>query len=301
MGMIADECPRCKRVTRCMVIETGGMISGMILGIPIILPLSYVRCVCGECGHEFKSRQAAEHRAVPFDVAAGLDTESLLDVTNPELHKVRALSRLRAEPQLQNAVSLLDRLSPGPLRFGLHAELAEWPRFDEAQRADLLGRVESCSRAMDFAREMAKRYSFGGIGCLIVLVVATGVWVTAGLTFSRLGAFGWAAVIASGLMAGGVPAQLLSVVRNRRWVREVLLPEAEHTGVSPEWILAILDGSTAPRGTGDELGSLREVCPALRVEFAAIGRRGKSEITGFAPPPRTQRQPWTSDQAPRAD
>ena len=54
MGLIADKCPRCKRITRCLVIEGGGIVGGLVLGIPFVVPLSSVRCLCGECGHEFQ-------------------------------------------------------------------------------------------------------------------------------------------------------------------------------------------------------------------------------------------------------
>ena len=190
MGLIADECPQCNRVTRCLVTERGGFVGGLVFGIPFVLPLSSVHCVCGECGHEFHSRSGAEDRAVPPEVAAGLDIDGLLALTNPDLWQAQTLSRLRADPRLQDAFLLLDRLAPGPLRFGLRAAVARWPALGEPDRADLLGRVEACRRAEGFARSMAGQYTIGAAGCLAGVAVAAGVWVAAGLTFVGLGTSG---------------------------------------------------------------------------------------------------------------
>jgi hypothetical protein len=236
MGVIADKCSRCNRVTRCLVIERGGVVGGLVLGIPFALPLSSVRCVCAECGHEFQSRSAAEDRAVPPEVAAGLDTDALLALTNPDLWRAQALSRLRAEPRLRDAFLLLDRLAPSPLYYGLRSHVARWAALGDPDRADLLRRVEACARAEAFARSMAGRYPIGATGCLAETVLAVGVWVAAGFTLARMdaGAVGWVLVAVAGLAAGGLPGWLLSQTRGRRWVRDVLLPEADREGVLPE-------------------------------------------------------------------
>ena len=248
-------------VTRCLVTERGGFVGGLVFGIPFVLPLSSVHCVCGECGHEFHSRSGAEDRAVPPEVAAGLDIDALLGLTNPDLWQARTLSGLRADPRLPDAFLLLDRLAPGPLRFGLRAAVARWP-------ASVSPTGPTCSggsrrrRAEGFARSMAGRYTIGAAGCLAGVAVAAGVWVAAGLTFVGLGTLGWALVAVVGLVAGGVPGWLLSQARDRWWVRDVLLPEADRAGVLPAWVLAVVEGTTAPRGAGDELGELRGIGPA---------------------------------------
>ena len=298
MGLIADECPQCNRVTRCLVTERGGFVGGLVFGIPFVLPLSSVHCVCGECGHEFHSRSGAEDRAVPPEVAAGLDIDALLGLTNPDLWQARTLSGLRADPRLPDAFLLLDRLAPGPLRFGLRAAVARWPALGEPDRADLLGRVEACARAEGFARSMAGRYTIGAAGCLAGVAVAAGVWVAAGLTFVGLGTLGWALVAVVGLVAGGVPGWLLSQARDRWWVRDVLLPEADRAGVLPAWVLAVVEGTTAPRGAGDELGELRGIGPALRAELAAGGGGPEGGVAGFGPPPGGHRMPGVRGQGP---
>src|SRR5262249_15018122 len=55
MALIADLCPHCRRITRCNVVERGGIVGGVLLGVPLVLPVSSVSCTCGECGFEFRS------------------------------------------------------------------------------------------------------------------------------------------------------------------------------------------------------------------------------------------------------
>jgi hypothetical protein len=286
MGLIADECPRCKRVTRCLVIERGGFVGGVVLGIPFALPLSTVQCVCGECGHEFQSRSAAENRAVPPEVAAGLDTDTLLARSNPDLWRARTLSGLRAEPRLRDAFLLLDRLAPGSLHFGLRSDVIRWPALDEPGREDLLQRVEACARAEAFARSIAGRYTMGTAGCVAGVVLAVGVWTVLGLTLGHLETGGWVMVGVAGLAAGGVPGWLLLQTRGRRWVREVLLPQAKAEAVSPEWVLAVLERTAPPKGAGDDLSRIRDIVPALHAELVAWGRDPDGGGTRFGSPPR---------------
>ncbi len=132
---------------------------------------------------------------------------------------------------------------------------------------------------------MAGRRTLGAAGCLAGAAVAVVVWVAAWLTFHGLGTLGWVLVAVLGLMAGGVPNWLLSEGRDRRWVQDVLLPEADRAGVAPGWVLAVVEGTEALKGTGDELGALRDIGPVLRAELAAGGGAPEGEVAGFGPPP----------------
>ena len=91
------------------------------------------------------------------------------------------------------------------------------------------------------------------------------MWVAAGFAFGHLdvGAVGWVLVAIAGFAAGGLPAWLLSQTRGRRWVRDVLLPEADRTGVLPEWVLTVLEGSM----TCGELGHEVECGPGTHLEL----------------------------------
>jgi hypothetical protein len=217
-------------------------------------------------------------------VAAGLDTDALLGLTNPDLWRAQTLSGLRADPRLRDAFLLLDRLAPGPLHFGLRDAVFRWPALGESDRADLIAKVEACARAEEFGRAMAKQYTMGLVGCVAGVVVAVGVWVAGGLMFARLSALGWALVGIGGLAAGGLPGWLLSQTRDRRWVRDVLLPEADVAGVQPRWVLAVLEGASTTRGAEDKLDELRGIGPALQAELAARGGGREDGVAGFGPP-----------------
>ena len=283
MGLIVEKCPGCKRVTRCVVAKQNSIVGGLIFGIPFMLPMSFVHCVCGECGHAFKSRAGVEERAFPAEIAASLDSDALLALTNPELQRARILAELRTDPMLRDAFALLDRLSPGLLRFGLESNLARWPSLPETGRADLLGRVEKCAEAENFARAMAGRSPFEATGCILGASVTAAVWIAAWLSLDSPGPLGWALVGILGLMAGITPFQLLSASRGRRWVREVLIPEADRAGVSLEWVTAIIEKTVTPRGDTDDLGSLRDLAPAIRAEMDSGGGSPGDEGAGFGP------------------
>jgi hypothetical protein len=300
MGLIAEKCPRCQRVTRCAVIERGSIWGGLVFGVPFILPMSSVECVCGQCGHIFRSRPMVEERAIPAEVAAGLDTDALLGLTNPELQRAQIFSRLRTDRRLQNAFALFDRLASGPLRSGLEAELLRWPSLAEPDQADLLGRVEKCAKAEEFARAMAGRHSLGAIGCLLGVAVTAGVWLAAWWTLDAPGALGWALIGVIGLAAGGMPYQLLSASRDRRWVREVLLPEADRANLPLEWLLAVIEQTVTPRAGGDELGSFREIAPAIRAELDAGHGSLGGEVAGFGPAAGDHRKSGVRVQSPGA-
>src|SRR5262249_42015767 len=100
MALIADLCPHCQRVTRCHVGAQTDIVGGLLSGLPWVLPLSSVSCPCGECGFEFRSEFWNSGRAVSPADAVSLDTEALLDYTNPALKEKLTLSRLKAIPQL---------------------------------------------------------------------------------------------------------------------------------------------------------------------------------------------------------
>ena len=259
MGLIADECPRCKRVTRCLVFERGGFVGGVVLGIPFALPLSTVQCVCGECGHEFQSPSVAEDRAVPPEVAAGLDTDTLLARYQPRPLAGSETFRASGGSPASRRVPPPRSARPRPALPRAAVRRSPVASADEPDREDLLRRVEACARADAFARAIAGRYTMGTAGCVAGVVLAVGVWTVAGLTVGHLDAGGWVMVGVAGLAAGGVPSLLLLKTQGRRWVREVLLPKAEGEGVSPEWVLAVLEGTAPPRGAEDDLSRIREI------------------------------------------
>jgi len=257
------------------------VVGGLILGVPFVLPLSSVSCCCGECGCEFKSQTGNYQKALSPGEAMSLDLEAILSLTNPALKEQLALSRLKAVPELGGAFHLLEQLKPGKLRTALKDTLLQWPSLDEGRREHFLANANGCAEALRFARLMAGRSAIGVVGCLGGTLGCAGVWSGCVVVFgTKLSAWGWLGVVGAGVMAGSLLSGLLWSGRDRRWLKAVLLPEADRTGIRLGWLLAVLEGSGLSKGGEDELASLRQLAPAIRAELAASGKA--VDEAGFA-------------------
>jgi hypothetical protein len=283
MALIADLCPHCHRITRCHVSEQWAITGGIVLGIPFVLPQSSVSCTCGECGFEFRSEHWNYARAVSPAEAVALDIEALLDQTNPALKEKVTLAELKAVPQLSEAIHLLDGLMPGSLRTALKEALLRWRSLDAGQQERFLASVDDCSRALQFARMMASRYPLGVVEWLVGILGCVVTWSGCLLVLgTRLTGWGWLGVIAGGFFTGVLLIAQLGSKREVRWVKGVLLPEAERSGIRPGALLAVLEGTGLSKQVGDELSLLRQVAPAIRAELAAAGKSGEVFDFGVA-------------------
>jgi hypothetical protein len=281
MALFADLCPHCQKITRCHVKESVSVAGGLLFGIPFILPWSSVTCFCGECGSEFHSESWDHEKTVSPAEAEALDIEALLSRTNPRLKETLALAELRATPQLCEAFQILGQLTPGSLRTGLKDTLQQWARLDRGQQDRFLAKVHDCSEALRFARLMAGRYTTGAVGCLAGVLGCVGVWSACLLLVPRLNVLGWVAIAAAGLVAGGLLCQLFWSKRNRRWVTEVLMPEAQRSGIHLGTLLAVLEDGIQPTRAEDELRTLRELAPTIRAELPSSGMAGDATPFDF--------------------
>jgi len=91
--------------------------------------------------------------------------EALLSLTNPVLKETLTLSERKADPQLSEAFSLLEQLTPGRLPTEVRDMLRNWAEVDETQQERFLAKVHEYSEALQFARSMAHRYTTGTVGC----------------------------------------------------------------------------------------------------------------------------------------
>ena len=280
MALIAEECPRCRRLTRCVVFGGGSTTGGLISGIPFVIPRLSVQCACGECGQVFQGRPGVEERALPPEEAAGLDIEELFARTNADLQRIHIIADLRREPRLATAFALLDRLPPCPLHVELEAALTGWPSLDEPARDRLLAHIVDCNKADTFARSMSKRFPLDARGLLVGAIVTTGVWLAAWATIRPTSVLIWAFVAFMGLIAGGLAFQWMSQDRSKRWVREELLPQAERDGVQPGWLLTVLDKTKPPHGNNDDVFWLRELADEIREE---LSESEPAKAIGFGP------------------
>jgi hypothetical protein len=287
MALIADWCPNCQRVTRCYVVERGSVVGGLILGVPFVLPSSSVSWCCGECGCEFKSQTWDYQKALSPTEAMSLDIETILSLTNPALKELLVLQRLKAVSELGGAFQLLEQLRPGALRTSLKDALLRWPGVDEGWRAHFLANTNGCADALRFARLMAGRYTIGVVGCLAGALGCAGVWSGCVMALGTdLGLWGWLGVLGAGGLAGSLVCGLLWSGRDGRWLKSVLMPEADRAGIRLGWLLAVLEGSGPSTGGQDELDSLRRIAPALRTELAKSGMTVDEAEFGFGARPR---------------
>jgi hypothetical protein len=282
MALIADLCPNCQRVTRCLVIERGSVIGGLLLGIPFVLPTaSSVSCCCAECGCEFNSQTWDFQKALSPDEATTLDLEAILSLTNPALKELRTLSTLQAVPELGGAFHLLDQLKPGKLRIALKDALLQWSGFDHGQREKFLQDANDCAQSLRFAHQMASRSTTGVAGCLVGTLGCVGVWWACVIAFgTELRLWGWLGIVGAGVLAGSLLSGMLWAGRDRRWLKAVLIPEADRAGIRLGWLLAVLEGSGLSKHGEDELASLRLLAPAIRAELAVAGKA--IDEAGFA-------------------
>jgi hypothetical protein len=90
---------------------------------------------------------------------------------------------------------------------------------------------------------------------------------------TNLGALQWVGVVAAGLIAGSSVSYPLWVRASRRWIETTLIPEIETAGISPDWLLAVLERGGSPSKTVyDDLADLRELAPAIRAALTASGK-----------------------------
>jgi hypothetical protein len=268
------------------------VVGGLIFGIPFVLPSSSTACCCAECGCEFTSQTWDYQKSLSPADAAALDVEAILSLTNPGLNETLTLAGLKALPQLGGAFQLLEQLTPGSLRTALKEALLQWPSLDEDRRERLLAKVNDCAEALRFARSMAGRYTTGVVGCLGGALACAGVWAGCLWVFgTSLSLLGWVGVFGAGVMAGALLGRLFWSGRDRRWVKEVLLPEADRAGISLGWLLAILEGGGSSKRGEDGLASLRELVPTIRSELASSGKVGDEAGFAFGAPQQVSSSP----------
>src|SRR5262249_8870154 len=100
---------------------------------------------------------------------------------------------------------------------------------------------------------------------------------------TQLSVWGWLGIVVAGVITASLLSGLLWSGRDRRWLRAVLIPEADQEGIRLGWLLAVLEGSGSTPGGEDELASLRQLAPAIRAELAASGKA--IDEAGFASKP----------------
>lgn len=273
MALIADICPHCRRITRCQVIEQTSVSGAIIAGVPLIVPHSSTTFLCGECGCEFQSESWNHHRSLSPAEAVGLDLEQILGLTNPVLYERLMFERLKADARLDEVFVLLGKLRPSSLQLDLKRALLNWLQFDEEHRDHFLTSTRRCTEAISFTEVMASRTRSGAVGCLGGILVSAGVWIGCvavfGTNVSLMGSLG---ILFAGLVTGSAVSALLWSARDRRWLNDVLLPEADRANICLGWLLQVLERSRLSEEVESKLVSFREIAPAIRSHMTAEGK-----------------------------
>ena len=86
-------------------------------------------------------------------------------------------------------------------------------------------------------------------------------------------------------MTGGIMSHFFWSRRDRRWVKEVLMPEAQRSGIRLGTLLAVLEDGSSPKRVEDELRTIRQLAPTIRAELTASGKPEGQTIFVFEPMP----------------
>ena len=255
MPLIADICPHCRRVTRCQVFERATSdVAIKVMGVPIAsMPISSAFLVCcGECGGEFKSRTWDERRALSPGDAMEMDLDQILTLTNPTLREEFVLRDLHSDPRLADAFTLLGKLKPGGVHKGLRTALLQWPTLDEGERDRFLTDARRCDAALGFAHAMACQSKPVAIGLLAGGLVGTAVGLGCFWVLGPDKGF-WSGV--AGFVSGMMTIGCIWSGRDRRWISDVLIPEADRKTIHLGWFLQVLQ-----QGGFRKQGELQELC-----------------------------------------
>jgi hypothetical protein len=265
LGVVAEHCPFCERVTPCLLRSVGH--GHYVFFVKALAPTGESSCLCACCLKAFPGEQWRYADLVSLREAKVLPMDEVMARTNPALAERCQLREqicaLGGDPDFAKAYEQLDGLRPGPLRSRLLRQLLQWNRLPEGQRAELGREIEARARAWHFARRIAAAFP-AGPGCLTVALPALVIW-SALLWAPPVRGWLWGSVL---FFAGfGAAAFVKHLVLNRlvcRWTRDTLISEAQQANVSLECFVAVVDDLPDSR-----LRMIEGIWP-IRVELEAI-------------------------------
>jgi hypothetical protein len=273
LGVVAEQCPYCERMMPCIVRAVWEV--DYVVFARIHAVNKETTCQCPGCGGSFPGKVWCYREVVPVQEAVSLPVADLLARTNPNLAErielKQQVSALGGDARFAAALEQLDGLRAGNMHAELLKMLLDWARLEEEQRVGLIQRVGECARAWHLARHVAPR--FPGRSCLSALLPALVVW----------SAFLWAPVghswpgrigtVLTGCGAAALASHLLLAPRMRRWVRLVLVPEAQLANVSLPTFLAVVDDLPGtPLSVMHDLWPIKDQVETIRGILAHDGR-----------------------------
>lgn len=274
LGVVAEQCPYCERTVPCLLRSISRI--NYCFFVPTTGLERERSCFCTDCHKAFPSEHWRYAAVIPIQEAKNLPPQEMLARTNPSLADRLELreqvSALGSDVRFAVAYEQLEQLRPGPLRRDLLQQLLGWERLADEQRAVLGQHIGGCSRAWQFARQIAPAFPVHA-GCLSVAVVVLIVG-PAFLWLAAVRKWGWAIVLA---VAGfGVAAPIVHALfslRVREWTRKVLIPEAQDANVALDCFVAVVDDVPGSRlNLTEELWPMKDQLETIRGVLSAEGK-----------------------------
>jgi hypothetical protein len=274
LGVVAEHCPCCERVTPCLLRSLGH--GNYVFFVKVLAPTRESSCLCTCCLEGFPSEHWRYAGLVSCREAKKLPMEEVVARTNPTLAErfelKEQIGALGGDTDFAKAFEQLDGLWAGPMRSRLLRQLQTWNRLPQEQRAELGREIEARVRAWHFARRLAPAFPTNS-GCLLVALPALVIW-SAFLWAPPVRSWLWGSIV---LFAGlGAAAFFKHVVLNRRicqWTRETLISEAHQANVSLKCFIAVLeDLPDWPLRRMEDIWPLCVERDTIRGELVAAGK-----------------------------
>ena len=274
LGVVAEECPHCERVTPCLLRSVYR--GGYVFFVKTVAPTEESSSLCTVCLKTIPCQRWRYAAVVPIRKAKTLPMEAVLARTNPGLAE-----RLQLREQIRNlggdaafglAYEQVERLRPGALRSSFLKRLLGWNGLAVEQRTLLGQLIGSHARAWQFARQIAPAFP-GQAGFRRAALAALAVW-SAFLWLPAVHSWLWGGVtLAAGLAAAALTRQRLLTRNVRRWTLEVLIPKAQKANVSLACLLAVVEDVPGSRlGMMEDLWPMKNELEAIRRVLGAEGR-----------------------------
>src|SRR5262249_45583734 len=139
VGVMAERCPHCERITACLLRSVQSGFS--LFFLKTFASFREASGFCTECHKAFHCDTWRYACVVPVKEARGLAIEELLIRTNPGLAErvqlKQQIAALGADARFAEAYQQLEEMHAGRLRSRLFEQLLNWERLAEEARTAL--------------------------------------------------------------------------------------------------------------------------------------------------------------------
>jgi len=285
LGVVAEECPHCERVTPCLLRSVYR--GSYVFFVKTAVPTEESSSLCTACLKTIPCQRWRYAAVAPIRKAKALPMEVLLARTNPGLaERLQLRKQIRAlggDTAFGLAYEQVERLRPGVLRSSLLKQLLGWDRLAVEQRTLLRQFIGDHARAWQFACQIAPsfpRHAGWGWAALAALAVWSAfLWLPAVRSW-----LAGSITLVAGLVVGVLIWQLILTRHVCHWTRTVLIPEAQDANVSLACLLAVVEDIPGSHvGMVDDLWPIRNELEAIRRVLSAEGKWSASSISDCMP------------------